>query len=485
MKTLFVTSEVFPLNKTGGLGDVAYSLPHALHYQGADIRLILPAYRDVLGQMRDLTLISRHDIDGDGCTHSVRLLQARHEDFELPLYLVDCQPLFDRPGNPYNAPHGEGWHDNAERFTVFARLVALVARNLAGLDWQPQVVHCNDWQSGLVPALLSDLHERPRSVFTIHNLAYTGQFPAALYQRLRLPETLWHPDGLEFYGDFSMLKAGLQYADIITTVSPTYAREICSPQLGHGLDGVLRARGDKLCGILNGVDGQHWNPQTDTYLPAHFSADKPQPGKRACKAALREYFFSDQDGAAVERPLFGFVGRMVGQKGIDLILDVLEDTLTHSDADFVFLGSGQREMENRLQVLAARYPQRVGVSTRFSETLAHLIEAGADCFLMPSRFEPCGLNQMYSMIYGTPPIVNRTGGLADTVTDTNAASLNDGTATGFVMPTADAASLADAIARALEHYQQPALWQQIMHNGMTHDFSWGQRARQYLQLYST
>ena len=483
MRTLFVTSEVFPLNKTGGLGDVAYSLPHALHEQGADVRLLLPAYRDVLDQLTELKLVSRHDIDGHGCTHSVRLLQAHHPEFHLPLYLVDCQPLFDRPGNPYTAPDGEGWHDNPERFTVFSRIAVLIARDLAGLNWQPDVVHCNDWQTGLVPALLSSHDDRPRSVFTIHNLAYSGQFSGETYQRLNLPLTLWHTEGVEFYGGYSMLKAGIQYADAVTTVSPTYATEICTAEFGNGLDGVLRNQQWKLSGILNGVDKRHWNPQTDPYLPANFSAAAPEVGKQQCKSALRDYFFQGrvQD---TTRPLFGFVGRLVEQKGIDLILAVIEDIIQDTNADFVFLGSGNSYYENQLRILATRYPDRIGVSTRFSEELAHRIEAGADFFLMPSRFEPCGLNQMYSMIYGTPPIVNNTGGLADTVTDSTPETLSEGSATGFVMDGASADSLSAAIRRALEQYRQPESWQKIIQNGMTHDFSWDQRARQYLGLYS-
>lgn len=483
MRTLFVTSEVFPLNKTGGLGDVAYSLPHALHEQGADIRLMLPAYRDVLDQLTDLKLISRHDIDGYACTHSVRLLEAHHHEFHLPLYLVDCQPLFDRSGNPYTAPDGEGWPDNPERFAVFSRMAALVARDLAGLNWQPDVMHCNDWQTGLVPALLSDFPESPRCVFTIHNLAYLGQFDQQTFHALKLPTALWHTEGVEFYGGFSMLKAGIQYADAITTVSPTYAKEICTTQFGNGLDGVLRNQQAKLSGILNGVDKRHWNPQTDPHLPANFSAAAPQAGKQLCKAVLREYFFPDAQ-RDTDRPLFGFVGRLVEQKGIDLILAVLEEIMASSNADFVFLGSGNSYYENQLRILATRYPQRIGVSTKFSEELAHRIEAGADFFLMPSRFEPCGLNQMYSMIYGTPPIVNNTGGLADTVTDTTPETLADGSATGFMMPEASAEALTSTIGRALLHFSQPDSLKKIMQNGMTHDFSWDQRARQYLELYS-
>ena len=482
-RVLFAASEVYPLIKTGGLGDVGYSLPHALHRAGADVRLVLPAYRAVLEQVENIRILGWIDVRGSKRTHSVRILEVRHKEFLFPLWLVDCQVLFDRAGNPYQQSDGQDWVDNAERFTVFSRVVAHLARDVLDIKWQPDVVHANDWQTGLVPALLHELPNSPKCIFTIHNMAYGGHFSLTEFNRLALPRSWWTLEGAEFYGGFSMLKAGIVYADEVTTVSPTYAQEICTPQFGSGMHGVLQAAQHKLHGILNGIDEDVWDPATDVYLAAHFSANRRQPGKALNKQALLTRFGMATDETAMQVPLIGMVSRLVEQKGVDLILAVLPYLLLHTDARFVFVGSGNIEFESRLRDFVVEYPFRVGVFIGYDETLAHMVEAGADMFLMPSRFEPCGLNQMYSLRYGTPPIVYRTGGLADTVIDATVEHQAQCIANGFVFDAFNEAALIDAIERAVACYAQPRLWQSLLRTGMKQSFGWEHSAQAYLALY--
>jgi len=472
-KILFVTSEVHPLIKTGGLGDVSGALPAALKALHQDVRIILPAYRDAMrrnGPYSIASLVFHPE------SHPIRLLEGRLPGTNIPLWLVDIPSLFDRPGNPYLGPDGRDWHDNALRFAIFARAVSAIALNQAGLDWYPEVVHCNDWQTGLVPALLSLTAPRPATVFTVHNLAYQGLFPAEALQQLGLPTALWGLDGLEFYGQLSFMKGGLMFADMISTVSPTYAQEIRTPEYGYHLDGLLRHRANRLVGILNGADYGEWDPAGDEHLPHHYDADNLQ-GKAADKAALQKELGLRRD---VGMPLIGFVGRLVEQKGVDLLLAVL-GTLLEQPVQVAVLGSGDKAYEQALTELASHYPQRCHVKIGFSEVLAHRIEAGADLFVMPSRYEPCGLNQLYSLRYGTVPVVRRTGGLADTVVDYDHGAE---AATGFVFHDASPAALAGALKRALDLYiGDPDAWRRLMRNGMRQDFSWRHSARAYLDLY--
>ena len=484
LKVLFVASEAYPLVKTGGLGDVLYSLPHALHARGADIRLVLPGYRALLRQLDQVRILGWLDVRGAEGIVSARILETRHPDFAFPLWVIDCPPLFDRAGNPYVNASGQDWPDNAERFAVFARVAALLAEDALDLGWQPAVVHTHDWQTGLVAAFLADQPLRPKTVFTIHNLAYGGYFSHGDFVRLQLPSHWWSAEGAEFHGGFSMLKAGIVYADAVTTVSPTYSAEICTPEFGYGLDGLLLSRQYKLHGILNGIDTTIWNPSTDAFLPAHYSMSRILPGKRRNKQALLERFLPHVDDATLAAPLLGLVGRLVEQKGIDWVLAAMPVLLAETDVCFVILGSGQTVYEQKLARLAKKHPGRVFVEIGYDEPLAHLIEAGADLFLMPSRFEPCGLNQMYSLRYGTPPVVYKTGGLADTVVDTNAASIADASANGFVFDTPDVSALLDAIRRALAHYRQPAAWRRLQQSGMGRSFDWHDSAGHYLSLYS-
>ncbi len=485
MNVLFVASEAYPLIKTGGLGDVVYSLPHALHNRGLDIRLLLPGYRALLQQLDQVRILGWLEVRGAEGTHSVRVLQAHHAEFAFPLWVVDCPALFDREGNPYISSPGQDWPDNAERFTVFSRVAALLGQDALKLDWQPDVLHLHDWQTGLAAGFLHDQSPRPKTVFTIHNLAYGGYFSRSEFERLRLPNHWWTSEGVEFHGGFSMLKAGIVYADVVTTVSPTYAREICTPEFGCGLDGLLQSRNAKLYGILNGIDTRVWNPATDAHLAARYSASRINPGKKHNKRALLQRFLSTLDDSQLSAPVLGFVGRLVEQKGMDWVLAAIPVLLAKADVRFVLLGSGQAAYEQKLIKLAKKYPDRVMAKIGYDEPLAHQIEAGADVFLMPSRFEPCGLNQMYSLHYGTPAVVYKTGGLADTVVNATDATLADGTATGFVFDTSEVTAFIAAIQRALALMQKPTVWRRLQQSGMSQPFDWHASAGHYLSLYSS
>ncbi|GAB4361952.1 MAG: glycogen synthase GlgA [Gammaproteobacteria bacterium] len=477
MKILFAASEAFPLIKTGGLGDVAGALPVALRQLRHDVRLILPAYpaaKEMLPAARPVA-----ELAVEGVAEKVTLLQGKFPHASLPVYLVDAPGLFGRTGNPYTAPGGDGWPDNPHRFAAFGRVIAAVALNLAQLEWQPDVVHCNDWQCGLAPVLLSAHAERPKSVFTIHNLAYQGLFDRRTFDELRLPESLWHWDALEFHGNFSFIKGGIAFADAVTTVSPTYAREICHNQMGYGLEGLLRSRADRLYGILNGVDYRAWNPQDDPHLVAHYGRER-LAGKGRNKAALQEEFGLPVEA---ETPLLVHVGRLVEQKGADLILHALEGMPAEVRYQLILIGSGETWLERALKSFAREHPDSVAVRIGYDEALAHRLEAGGDIFLMPSRFEPCGLNQIYSLKYGTVPVVHRVGGLADTVIDAIEHTLRGHIATGFVFDYPDAFDLRITILRALELYRDRKAWRDLMRTGMAQDFSWTMSARQYARLY--
>ncbi len=473
-KILFASSEAYPLIKTGGLGDVSGSLPVALKSLRRDVRLVLPAYREILNHKGKSATIAQFTLPLGHVKIKERLLPGTR----LKVWLVDCPSCFDRSGNPYLGENGLPWPDNAERYALFCQAVSHLALGKAGLDWQPDLVHCNDWQTGLVPAQLSLSESRPATLFTIHNLAYQGLFPETLFSTLNLPWSFWSPHALEYYGQLSFLKGGIVFADRINTVSPTYAEEIQTPQFGCGLDGLLRHRKDKLSGILNGID-KNWNPAQDPLLTKNYSLRKPG-GKRDNKKALQRELHLP---VKMNIPLMAFVGRLVEQKGIDILLTALPE-IVDLPAQVVFLGSGEKRYEQALRQLAKKHPEQIAVQIGFDEALAHRIEAGADIFLMPSRFEPCGLNQMYSQRYGTPPVVHRVGGLADTVTDTTPATLRDGTATGVVFDGAESTVLIEAVKRATLLYgQQKQYWQPLQRQGMRQDFSWRRSAKNYLELY--
>mgnify|MGYP001813347356 FL=1 len=477
MNILFASSEAHPLIKTGGLADVAGSLPRAIRNLRHDIRVIIPAYQSILKQAGKFTLTAHLELDG--VNQPVRILSGRLPGSKVILYLVDSPGHFDRAGNPYTMDSGMTWPDNAERFTVFCRAIQAIAVNAASLDWQPELVHCNDWQTALVPPLLAGTADRPATVFTIHNLAYQGLFDWKIFKQLGLPADFWSMDALEFHNQFSFIKGGLVFADWLTTVSPTYAREIQTSEFGYGLEGLISHRKDTLTGIVNGVDYSVWNPGRDTLIPVPFT-QRSLFHKVENKRALQEHFGLPVDTAA---PLLGVISRLVEQKGIDLILDIVPELVARG-AQLVVLGSGDSKLETAIKKAVQVHPRNIGAHIGYDEALAHHIEAGADIFLMPSRFEPCGLNQIYSQRYGTVPVVRNTGGLADTVTDTTPETLEAKTATGFSFQQPTATALGKAVGRALGCYRKPETWQQIVCNGMKLDFSWKRSAELYLELYT-
>ncbi|MGC9456739.1 MAG: glycogen synthase GlgA [Halothiobacillaceae bacterium] len=472
MNILFVTSEAYPLIKTGGLADVSGALPRSLASLGQQVRVVLPMYAD-LALSEEPPVVATLEVSGQ----QVRLRETRLGDSDVPVWLVD-HPMFSaRHGNPYMGPDGNPWHDNPERFALFCRVAARLAIDDAGLAWTADIVHCNDWQSGLVPVLLSS-QDRPSCIMTLHNLAYQGVFDRATFERLGLPWSLWHADALEYWGNMSMLKGGIVFSRFITAVSPTYAREIQTPTFGYGLDGLLQARASDVIGILNGIDERAWNPATDPHLVQGYDVDSLD-GKRDNKAALQAELGLPVDDEVM---LVGHIGRLVDQKGIDLLLGAIP-RLMHLPLQFAILGSGESRHEHALRGLAARYPDKIGVFIGYDEALAHRIEAGSDWFVMPSRFEPCGLNQLYSLRYGTPPIVHKTGGLADTVVHADADTIREGRATGLVMEHLDRHAIEWAIGTALQYYHVSETYRGIQQAAMSRRFDWENSARQYIELY--
>ncbi len=473
---LFIASEAIPFCKTGGLGDVAASLPAALAEQGYDVRVLLPGYPAALEKARSGVAFELCQLEVAG--YPLKLIETVLPHSKVCHWLIDCPPLFGRPGNPYLDETGQPWSDNHRRFALLCRVGVELAMDRAGLQWRPGIVHCNDWQTGLVPALLSLENAPPASVFTLHNLAYQGIFSYQCFTDLQLPRQLFDPDGIEFHGQMSFIKGGLLLADRINTVSPSYANEIQTAEFGYGLDGLLRYRSEVLSGILNGIDTGVWDPATDPLLVKNYDR-QTLPDKRVNKAALRQQYGLNASG---DHPLLGFVGRLVEQKGIDLLLAAIPE-LVAAGAQFIILGSGEKQLEQRLSRLAQQYPGDVAVVAGYDEILSHRIEAGADIFVMPSRFEPCGLNQMYSLRYGTVPVVHRCGGLADTVVDCNPATLDDGSANGFSFDHPDVGGILYATHRAIECYRHRDTWQQLQRRGMSQDWSWQRSALAYQQLY--
>ena len=476
MNILFASSEAHPLIKTGGLADVAGSLPRAIRTLQHDIRIVIPAYQSILKQARKFTLVAHLELEG--IKQPVRIFCGRLPGSTVTTYLVDSPEHFDRPGNPYTMKQGAEWPDNAERFTTFCRAIEALALDTAGLDWQPDIIHCNDWQTALVPPLLDRHTTRPATIFTIHNLAYQGLFDWKVFKKLKLPADFWSMEAMEFHDQFSFIKGGLVFADWVTTVSPTYAEEIQTSKYGYGLEGLISYRKDNLTGIVNGVDYSVWNPGRDILIPVQFTA-RSLTHKVENKQALQEHFKLPVDRTI---PVFAVISRLVEQKGIDLILKIVPEFVKQK-AQLIILGSGDSKLETGIRDAVKKYPQQVAAHIGYDEALSHHIEAGADIFLMPSRFEPCGLNQIYSQRYGTVPIVRNTGGLVDTVTDTTARTLELKTATGFSFNKAKSTALLKAVERALGYYRQPEIWQQIVCTGMKQDFSWKRSAQLYTELY--
>lgn len=476
MKIVHAASELFPYMKTGGLADAVGALTVALADNGHEVSVFLPGYRAAL-EHRDAAGAERKwrlkiEMGDQFLSGDVRVFSPRRN---LRVYLVCREEFFDR-----RAPYGNGerdFEDNADRFIFFCKAVV---ETLRLEDLQADIVHSHDWQSALLPLLLRQTERRHgmtlalKTMFTIHNIAYQGVFPAATFARTNLPDELFHIDGLEYYSQINLLKGGILFADRVTTVSPRYAQEIQTPEFGCGLDGVVQTRADDLIGLLNGIDTSVWNPAVDALLPARYSAVN-MTGRAVCRAALlaRCGFAADYKG-----PVFGMICRLTEQKGVDLVLANRDFFLAH-DCRLVVLGSGDPRLENELRTLAAGAPQKISLSVRLDEAMSHLIEAGADFFVMPSIFEPCGLNQMYSQAYGTVPIVSRVGGLADTVVDADA----DPAAGTGLMCDPNAAGLRDALQRALRLFGDGKRHAAVQQRGMARDFSWKSAAAGYERLY--
>jgi starch synthase len=459
MNLLFATPECAPLARTGGLGDVSAALPAALRAIGIDARVLLPAYREVpSASSTGMEILGRQ----------ARLCEGRLPS-GVPLYLLDCPELYARDGGPYQDAEGRDWPDNALRFGVLSKAAALLSSKESPLEWRPDVLHCNDWPAALALVYLKLEKSPAPGLLTIHNLSFQGNFDAAWMERLSLPKELFSLERLEFHGRMSFLKGGIACADALNTVSPRYAREIQGEEMGCGMDALLRSRSGELSGILNGIDTKAWDPASDPLIASRYDAGSLER-KGANKAALQERLNLQPDARAL---LLGSVGRVTHQKGSDLIAAAGAELLA-GPVQLAVLGTGDRDIERALTALAARHPGRMAMKIGFDDGLAHLIEAGADLFLMPSRFEPCGLSQMYSQRYGTPPVARATGGLADTIADG---------AGGFLFERAEPAALVAAVRRAAALWRDPQRWRALQRRAMARDFSWAEPARRYADLY--
>jgi starch synthase len=506
MKVLQVCSELYPLLKTGGLADAAAALSDALSALGTDVRVLLPAFPQIVQalDMRGAVAIELNEAQWRGPAAvpaalqqglgpisggaiqagGARLMRLQPQSGGLLVYLLQAPEWFDRPGNPYLNAHGQEWHDNAQRFALFGWAGACLA---AGLDteWQPDVVHAHDWHAALTPAYADALRRRgvhaAPTVFTIHNLAYQGTFDASLGDGLGLPEWMRGYDGMEFWGRISFMKAALLWSQRITTVSPTYCREIQGAEQGAGLDGLLRSRSADLSGILNGVDPNVWSPEHDSLLDTPPYDIDHLEGKALAKTALQTAMGLEPRGDAL---VLGVVSRLTEQKGLHLLPPVMEGVI-HRGGQLALLGSGDPALESRFRDLARQYPRQVAVEIGYNEPAAHRIVAGASVMLVPSVFEPCGLTQLYALRYGTVPVVRAVGGLADTVVDINANTLACGHATGFVFEPLTAHALWLALERALQmHAKAPDQWRMLQRHGMARRFDWSEAARSYLALYT-
>lgn len=474
IEVLSVASELYPLIKTGGLADVAGALPGALARSGVSMRTLVPGYPAVLGKMTGGREVARFD-DLFGTTG--RLIAGRAEG--LDLIVLDVPALYDRPGNPYMGPEGWDWPDNWRRFAALSWVASELGLGLVE-GYRPQVLHAHDWQAGLVPAYVKyGPSATLKTVMTVHNMAFQGTFGADIFAQLRLPAHAFSVEGVEYYGGVGYLKAGVECADVVTTVSPTYAAEIRTPAFGMGLDGLLNNRSATVFGVLNGIDMDAWNPGTDTALAQSYSSTTLQ-NRLANKRAVQEAFGLD----AADGPLFAVVSRLTWQKGIDLLVSCI-DELVASGGQLAVLGSGEAELENAVRGAAMRHPGRVGLATGYNETLSHLVQGGADLMVVPSRFEPCGLTQLYALRYGCIPLVSRVGGLNDTVIDANVAALQAEVATGIQFSPAGEAALMDAIRRAFVLYADEKGWRKMQRRAMKADVSWTSSAARYADLYAS
>ncbi|GAA4215347.1 starch synthase [Sagittula marina] len=479
MNVLMVASECAPFVKTGGLADVVGALPGALARHGVDARVMLPCYPSLFPLLpKGVEVASFGDLPGG--SGRLVMVEASSETAGLTLLLLDAPQLFDRAGKPYNGPDGQDWPDNHRRFGSLAQAAARICFD--GLEgWKPDVLHAHDWQAALAPVYLKQTGRTvPKTVMTIHNIAFQGRYGPQVMPELGLRHDWFHADGLEFYGDLSFLKAGLVYADHVTTVSPNYAREILTPRFGMGLEGVLQARTETLTGILNGIDTTAWDPSNDPALPAPYDV-KTLKAKSASRLALAGKLGLDTDHAG---PLFCVISRLTEQKGLDALAAAIPH-LVDQGGQLAVLGTGEPALEALFQQAAQDHPGRVGTFIGYDEGFSHLVQGGADAILIPSRFEPCGLTQLYGLRYGTLPVVARTGGLADTVIDANAAALAAKCANGFVFDEVTPEAISAALDRVFAAYADPKQWQAMMRAAMRQPVGWEEQAGAYVSLYES
>ncbi len=473
MRILYTSTEVYPALKTGGLADVNAALPKALIDAGADVRLLLPAFPDIVRAANDLQPVLHLTPPFGGA--QVRVLRGYLAG--VPAYLIEAGQMYASLGNPYVDENGRNWPDSHLRFALLGWVAACFG--LGEMDgWRADIVHAHDWHAALAPAYLAACEgDRAGSVYTVHNLGYQGEFAAETFDELAMPAHFFAMQGLEFYGKVNFMKAGLHFADRVTTVSPSYAREIQTPEFGCGMDGLLRSRANVLTGILNGVDYSIWNPALDADITSHYSRDNLR-GKSGCKARLRE----ELGLASSPGPLFGVVSRLTTQKGLDLVLQALPGIVDRG-GQLALLGSGDADLETEFREQAARYPTAVSVRLDYDEALAHRIIAGSDVVLVPSRFEPCGLTQLYALAYGSLPLVRRVGGLADSVRDADTSALANRSATGFVFDEFSVDALREALNRVFQLWTKPQKWADVRRTAMQKDFGWALAARRYLEIY--
>ncbi len=482
MKICYVSPEVVPFAKTGGLADVAGALPKALAKLGNIVKVFMPLYSQVdRNKFQISKVIESLAIEVDEKTELFDLYHCRMVESECDFYFVKMDKFFNRSGLYVSPDTGKDWEDNDVRFSAFSKAVL---ESMIALNFKPDIINCNDWQTGLIPAYIKcqgygkGFFADTATIITVHNIGYQGLFPAESFKKLGFDAKFYYPtSGFEYYNQVSFLKAGLEYSDIINTVSERYAKEIqSSNEYGAGLEGLLASRANDLFGVVNGIDYEIWNPETDPLIAANYSAAKPH-GKTKNKNALRK--LTKLPMVRRDVPIIGMISRMASQKGFDLIAEIA-DQIFGLDIQMVVLGTGDKVYEDLFLELAKKYPKKLSVNMKFDDALAHLIEAGSDMFLMPSRYEPCGLNQLYSLKYGTIPIVRETGGLADTIENCNPSK---NTGTGFVFKTYDSKELLNTIKFAVEVYKNKPVWAGLMRRGMEKDFSWRNSAAKYLELY--
>lgn len=471
MRILFAASEIYPLVKTGGLADVAGALPPALRKKGLDVKLIMPAYKGILEKVEPIH--NSTNLGNPFGIGDIILLKTRIRETDTPIYLVQCQSLFERNAGPYLDENGHDYHDNHLRFGAFSWAIAMLAQHGHLLGWQADILHLNDWQTGFAAAYLQSwkMNHIP-IVTTVHNLRYNGSFDMHQFPDMRLANELLDMHGMEFFGRFSGLKAGLVYADAITTVSPTYANEILTSEYGDGLDGTLRSMRFKLSGILNGVDYDQWSPDVDSLIPQSYSFDSIERKLDNKLALLKENQLTEDP----TQPVFGIVSRLTEQKGLDLVLKAMPKALQQG-AKLVVLGSGDKALEQAYLDLQTAYPEQVAIRIGYDEAYSHRIQAGVDALLIPSRFEPCGLTQLYALKYGTLPVVRKTGGLADTVFEEGEK------ANGFVFEQAESVALSDALTRCITCFRDMQAWRERQKNAMSYDFSWEKTTDTWIKLY--